>query len=192
MNETALLKSAKKLDRNSLATIFDIYAPAVYQYCFRLSQDSIESDDLVGEVFSKLLENIASDRGPVINLKLFIFQLTYQVLTARDEKRPIPEHRVTRARSDVKQPLTLMKTLPENELSIKVLTTLKNDLTFIQRHVLLLRYLERFSLQETAIIVGKSVNNVKVIQYRALARLSQVLEPFRKPGSLGFASSSKD
>jgi DNA-directed RNA polymerase specialized sigma24 family protein len=39
-----------------------------------------------------------------------------------------------------------------------------------------LRFLEEFSLRETAAIVGKDVNHVKVIQSRALAKLRKAFE----------------
>ena len=51
-----------------------------------------------------------------------------------------------------------------------------NDLTEDQRQVIILRYLEEFSLKETALIIGKKVNNVKVIQNRAVAALRKTLE----------------
>ena len=51
----------------------------------------------------------------------------------------------------------------------------QNDLTNDQRHVVILRYLEGFSLRETAAIIGKEENHVKVIQDRAIAKIRQVL-----------------
>ena len=42
-----------------------------------------------------------------------------------------------------------------------------------QRIVIILRFLEDFSLKETAEIIGKDVNNVKVIQNRGIAKLKK-------------------
>lgn len=55
MDESTLLKSAKKLDLGALVTIFDTYAPDVYRYAFRLYRDPIPSDNIVGDVFRRLL-----------------------------------------------------------------------------------------------------------------------------------------
>ena len=52
---------------------------------------------------------------------------------------------------------------------------IRNDLTEDQRHVIVLRFLEGFSLRETADIIGKQVYNVKVIQNRGIAKLRKVL-----------------
>jgi DNA-directed RNA polymerase specialized sigma24 family protein len=40
---------------------------------------------------------------------------------------------------------------------------------------LVLRFAEEFSIKETAYIMKKNINNVKVIQKRALEKLRQVL-----------------
>lgn len=61
----------------------------------------------------------------------------------------------------------------EERLLIELLRLLETELKAIQRHILFMRYLENFSLYETAFIVGKSMSNVKAIQNRALAKLNQ-------------------
>jgi len=48
-------------------------------------------------------------------------------------------------------------------------------LTEDQRHVIVLRFLEGFSLRETADIIGKQVYNVKVIQNRGIVKLRKAL-----------------
>jgi RNA polymerase sigma-70 factor (ECF subfamily) len=56
-----------------------------------------------------------------------------------------------------------------------VIVAIKHKLTEDQRHVIILRYLEGFSLRETADIMGKEVYNVKVIQNRGVAKLRKAL-----------------
>jgi RNA polymerase sigma factor (sigma-70 family) len=53
---------------------------------------------------------------------------------------------------------------------------IRNNLTDIQRHVIILRFMEGLSLRETAKIVKKEVNYVKVIQNRAIATLRKALD----------------
>lgn len=53
----------------------------------------------------------------------------------------------------------------------QVLHVIRNELTSNQRHVIILRFLEEFSLHEIAVIIGKKENSVKVIQNLALAKL---------------------
>jgi len=48
-------------------------------------------------------------------------------------------------------------------------------LTADQQHVLALRFTQELSLEETARMMKKSLNAVKVIQFRALAALRRLL-----------------
>jgi RNA polymerase sigma-70 factor (ECF subfamily) len=48
-------------------------------------------------------------------------------------------------------------------------------LTDDQRHVIILRFLEGFNLNETAAILGKQVGHIKVIQNRAITKLRKAL-----------------
>ena len=58
----------------------------------------------------------------------------------------------------------------------ELIAAIKKDLTEDQRHVIILRVFEGFSLRETAMIMGKTINHVKVIQNRALAALRKSME----------------
>jgi RNA polymerase sigma factor (sigma-70 family) len=65
----------------------------------------------------------------------------------------------------------------ENQMMFKqILDAIQNELTNDQRHVVILRFLEGFSLRETGAIIGKSKDNVKVIQSRAIAKLRQAAQ----------------
>ena len=56
-----------------------------------------------------------------------------------------------------------------------LISAMNTDLTEDQRHVIILRFLEDFSLKETAEIIGKEVNNIKVIQNRGIAKLRKAM-----------------
>jgi RNA polymerase sigma-70 factor (ECF subfamily) len=58
----------------------------------------------------------------------------------------------------------------------QVVHAIRNDLTNDQRHVIILRFMEEFSLRETAAIIGKTVDHVKVIQNRAIAAIRKSLD----------------
>ena len=67
-----------------------------------------------------------------------------------------------------------------------LLFTMNTELSADQRLVIVLRFLEDFSLKETAEIIGKNANNVKVIQSRGLARLKKAIgvHPDENPKNL--------
>ena len=56
-----------------------------------------------------------------------------------------------------------------------IMRAIQSHLTVDQRHVIVLRFLEGFSVHETAAIIGKEESNIKVIQNRAIAALRKAL-----------------
>jgi RNA polymerase sigma-70 factor (ECF subfamily) len=174
-NDATLLDAARQMDRDALVRIFDLYAPALYTYAFRLCNDAQVADNIVGDVFSKLLEHLVVEKGPTRNLRSYLYEIAYHLVV--DEAR----YALRLA------PLDAVDLMPQNGSSLQMsvedralfrvmLQAIRNHLTEDQRHVVILRFLEGFSVKETATIVGKSINNVKVIQNRALNALRKALD----------------
>ena len=65
--------------------------------------------------------------------------------------------------------------IDERVMMEALLSSMNTELSEDQRIVIILRFLEDFSLKETAEIIGKDVNNVKVIQNRGIAKLKKAL-----------------
>lgn len=171
-DDDALLKGIQNLDEGALASVFDSYAPILYKYAMRLCGSQDESDDIVGHVFSVLLEHLKKGRGPRTNLRSYLFQIAYHKIVdnARDRQRTTPLDQIHSVKSEER----LTEIQEEKEQIARLDAVIKELLTPNQRHVILLRFIEDFSLKETAEITGKSVNNIKVIQNRAITRLRKV------------------
>lgn len=178
MNDgVTLLKAAQKLDEDALTTIFDSFAPAIYKYALRLCHDPIEADNIVGDVFSQLLEQFAGGKGPRTNLRSYLYQTAYHLVVdhSRDNKHTAPlEVAINMQERDRTVPTSTQ--IEERVLMEALVSAMNSELTEDQRHVIILRFLEDFSLKETAQIIGKEVNNVKVIQNRGIAKLRKALE----------------
>jgi RNA polymerase sigma-70 factor (ECF subfamily) len=173
-NTSALLKAAKRLDQDALAEIFDLYAPVIYNYVLRLCQDPVQADQIVGDVFSRFLDQLAAGKGPRTNLRSYLYQIAYHLFIdqARNRQRVAPIEIVNYLASDTH---SIQTEIENRALLDTVMLAINNNLTDEQRHVITLRFLEGLSLKETAKIVGKNTNSVKVLQSRGIAKLRQVL-----------------
>ena len=173
-DDAARLSAARKLDRAALVAIFDAYAPVIYKYVLRLCGDCAEADDIVGEVFAQLLKQLKEGKGPRDNLRSYLYQIAYHKVVdqARDEKH-LAELDDGLSSGGVDS-LHLQNEQQEQMEAIQaiILERLSED----QRHVISLRFIENFSIKETAEIVGKNVSNVKVIQNRALGKLRRLMD----------------
>lgn len=173
--DTTLLNAARMMDQDALIKIFDRYASALYNYAFHLCGDPVTADQIVGDVFAKLLDQLSSGNGPTANLRSYLYETTYHRLI--DEAR-YSQRRVPLEVADWLQRTTESEflRLEDQILLEQILLAIQHELTTDQRHVMILRFLEEFSLRETAAIMGITVDHVKVIQNRAIAKLRRYLD----------------
>jgi RNA polymerase sigma-70 factor (ECF subfamily) len=173
--EITLLDAARNMNQEALVKIFDLYSTALYSYALRICNDPFEADQIVGDVFAKLLEQLSAGHGPSTNLRSYLYETTYHLVVdkARYSRREAPLETIEFVRNDG---LSAVTNLEDRMLFEAVIMAIKNQLTEDQRHVIILRFLEGFSLRETAAIIGKEVYNVKVIQNRGVAKLRKALD----------------
>jgi RNA polymerase sigma-70 factor (ECF subfamily) len=169
-----LLESARQMDREALEKIFDIYSPAIYNYAFRLCSDALMADYIVGDVFAKLLEHLSIGRGPSSNLRSYLYEIAYHLV--------VDEARYSNRTSKIEKVDLMPHDQYSSNISVEdrvlfksIIWAIRTHLTVDQRHVIVLRFLEGFSVHETAVIIGKEESNVKVIQNRAIAALRKAL-----------------
>lgn len=172
--EIGLLEAARKGEPEALGQIFDAYAPALFRYAVRLCHDPAESDRIVGDVFAQLLEQLSSGRGPRTNLRSYLYQIAYHVLVdhVRDAAHVSSMDDALNLPDGVQ---SVAAQVEEQELLRELEYAVAHGLTGEQQHVIMLRFVEGFSLQETADITGKKVNAVSVLQNRAITKLRQLL-----------------
>jgi RNA polymerase sigma-70 factor, ECF subfamily len=171
--ETNLLEAAKTMNQEALIKIFDLYSSSLYNYALRLCNDPIEADQVVGDVFAKLLEQLSIGHGPTANLRSYLYETTYHLIV--DKTRYSRREAPLEAADFRHDGHSTLANLEDRMLFDTVILAIKRDLTEDQRHVIILRFLEGFSLRETADIIGKEVYNVKVIQNRGVAKLRKAL-----------------
>ncbi len=172
--EASLLESARRGEADALGQIFDIYASSLYRYAMRLCHDPAEADRIVGDVFGQLLEHLSSGRGPRSNLRSYLYQIAYHVLVdhVRDASHV---YSMEEALNVPDGAMSVAGEVEERELLSELEYAVMHGLTGEQQHVIMLRFVEGFSLQETAAITGKNINAVSVLQNRAITKLRQLL-----------------
>lgn len=172
--DAALLEAARTMNGEALVRIFDLYSPPLYNYALRLYHDPLVADHIVGDVFAKFLDQLSSGTGPGNNLRSYLYQMTYHLVV--DEVR-YSGRRAALSDLDVHKYEEPAFLTAEKRLTFeKILNAIRSVLTADQRHVIILRFLEGMSVKETAAVMGKQEQHVKVIQNRALASLRKTLK----------------
>jgi len=173
--DRTLLNAARMMDKDALVKIFDLYSSALYRYAMRLCGDAVMSDHVVGDVFAKLLDQLAAGKGPQDSLRSYLYESTYHRII--DEVR-YSNHRVSLEVTDwLHQDGNVTQLSLEDQIMFQqILHAIQHDLSDDQRHVIILRFLEEFSILETAAILGKRADHVRVIQNRAIKALRKFFD----------------
>ena len=175
MDPDNLLDRAHQLDEDALAELHELFYPVVYRFVrFRLEDDQLV-EDITSEVFLRLLNALRQERKSVRDVRGWLLgtasNLVYDHLR-RKYRHPMEELEQHEDLPDEVHPETIV----ESDMSNQVIRECVRELTEDQQKVLSLRFSQGMSVGETARIVHKSVNAVKVLQYRALSTLRRMLE----------------
>jgi len=171
-----LLRRAWQLDSDALAYIHDRFYPEVYRFVrFRLDDEAVV-EDIASEVFFIFLDSLHKQRGPNQNLQRWLLGTASHLVSDHLRRRYRRKEEVLNERkeNEVIDPVSPETITEVNSLRMTILQALQK-LTPDQQQILSLRFSQDRSLEETAQIVGRKVNAVKALQFRALASLRRHL-----------------
>jgi RNA polymerase sigma-70 factor (ECF subfamily) len=170
-NEKALLEQARRLDERALGQIHDRYYPEIYRYALYRTGRTEVADDVAGEVFLRLLDALHGGRPPRTTLRGWLFGVAANLVADHFRRAPRESALLD---DDVAAPGSAAAEA-EGRLQRQVIQAAIRQLTREQQEALALRFGSGLSLDETAAAMGKSVNAVKVLQFRALESLRRLL-----------------
>lgn len=172
LEEKALIASARNMNQDALVRIFDLYSLPLYNYALRLSRDPLLADHVVGDTFAKLLDQLSLGKEPSTSLRSYLYESVYNLVM---EQVRVERHEAPSKTVDLNKESSSIKNLELRLLFEAVVLAIKGQLTEDQRHVIILRFLEGFSLDETSEILGKDSSNTTEISQRGFARLKKAL-----------------
>jgi RNA polymerase sigma-70 factor (ECF subfamily) len=178
MTQDSLLERAQKNDHEALAALHDQLYPVVYRYVHFRVDDDKACEDITSEVFLRFLTALRQSNRPVEDARAWMLGTAsnlvhdYYRLKYRRAVESIDKHETLVAPQ-------MTEAVVDRKLVSEELRQMIQHLTPDQQNVLALRFSQELSLELTAQIIGKSVNAVKVLQFRALATLRRLM--VRKP-----------
>ncbi|GAP64404.1 RNA polymerase sigma-70 factor, ECF subfamily [Ardenticatena maritima] len=176
----ALLQRAQKEgDPEAFGELYRRYANRIYRYLLSKTGNVALAEDLTSQVFVRLIERIGQYTiAPRDNIAIFsawLYRIAHHLMIdeIRKQQRQANINANDLQHLDTPQPSIAaeVERKLENEHLLKRLNALSEE----QRQVILLRFIEQYSIAETARIMGKTEGAVKVLQYRAIKNLRTLL-----------------
>jgi RNA polymerase sigma-70 factor (ECF subfamily) len=168
------LARAQKGDQEAIADIYRSYFDPVYQFVRLRVGDAQTADDITSEVFVKFVKALKRDNAPHTSLRGWIFRVARNVIYDHYGREPdlpvetLDQWLVSDANTDPE-----VRTI--QSMSIERARNAISMLAPSHQEVLLLRFDQQLSLQETAEIMDKKVNAIKALQFRAVNTLRKLL-----------------
>ena len=169
-DEDRLLARARQGNRKAITSIYEAYFDAVYNFIRWRVNDPTTAEDLTSEVFIKLLNALQSPQAPQHSLRGWLFRVARNVLA--DHYRyatDTSELDDTMAAPD--DPEAQLVQMMDAERVRQAIGTLAPP----QQEVLILRFGQMMSVQDTSAIMEKSVSAIKSLQFRAINALRDAL-----------------
>ncbi|MBQ1076419.1 sigma-70 family RNA polymerase sigma factor [Micromonospora sp. C31] len=170
---SALVARAQSGDAEAFGLIYDRYVDEVFRFVSDRVRDRQAAEDLTSETFVRALRNLGALRpdGDVTAWLTTIARNLTGESPWQSVEVPVAEIRDRAEGSPMADPAkTAMDRLVNAELIAGV-----NQLSAPQRQYIVLRYLRELSIDEIALVMGKTPEALKTIQYKALRALRGLL-----------------
>lgn len=171
--------------------LYEKYHQDVYQFLFYMVNNKEQAEDLVQEVYIKVLRSYDRFEGKSSE-KTWLFSIAKHVAIDSFRKHKGWKNKLLETFDWNKQQVRDQAALPEEvalqneqvQQMYRCLDKCKVD----HRLVLVLRYIQALSIQETAQILGWTESKVKTTQHRALKVLKAYMEELQEKGGNSNAS----
>ncbi len=179
--EDALMDELRAGSPDAMLRVYQLYFRPIYEYIRLRVEDAPIAEDIASEVFLRLIDAVRKHQAPRQSLRGWLFKVARTLIAAQyHEAKKLPT-------------TTLEEWMPspvDDDPEINLIRTISlerarhaiRNLSADQQEVLILRFGQRLSLQETCDIMGRSMSAVKSLQLRAIESLRKHL---REMGELG-------
>lgn len=179
--EREIVDRARAGDRGAMDALYDLYLDRIYRYVVVRVKNPSDAEDITAEVFVRVIEALPRFQWQDVPFVSWVFRIAhnqvvshYRRVQARPTQTPIDD-------IDFVDQQAGPERLVEHQLTMEEVAQAAQKLPEQQRRVIELRFGAGLSVRETAQALGKSENNVKVLQFKAIAKLQKLLGAEGRP-----------
>jgi RNA polymerase sigma-70 factor (ECF subfamily) len=164
---------AQQGDRNAVAALYQLHAERVFRYIVIRVPTTADAEDLTAEVFVSMVKGLATYQSTGAPFEAWLYRI------AASRVADFYRQSGRRPQTTLSETLHDSEATPEEQIlqkqTLDQLRSVLQQLPEDYQTILILRFVERKSHEEVALLLDKSVSAVKNLQYRALLRLTELL-----------------
>lgn len=176
LQEKIILSRIRHGDKEAFGQLYDLYVDKIYRFIYFRVPTIETAQDLTSDCFLKVFQYLTKDAPRIESLKAFIYRVARNLVTdyyrARGERPISIENELTYevAAEEINQEERIEISFQFKEIE-KALTKIKDE----WREVIILHYIEDYSIKEIAQILEKTEGAIRVLLHRAIRALREVL-----------------
>jgi len=176
MDITSLIAQAQSGDAKAFGDLYDIFAQRIFRYIFMKVKNREQAEDILQEVFVKSWKALPKFKLENSNFSAWLYRIATNSIN--DYYRKIYRHPET---LEINEEIDIASSgnahdLTEHNFNQQYVRSVLGRLPTQYRIVLELRFIQEFSVKETAEILKKSKVGVRLLQHRALKKLREQLK----------------
>ncbi len=162
----------KNGDSTCFSQIVDMYASRLYGYFFRLTGNNDVSDELLSELFVKLVEKIGSYKGGSFESWLFKIasNIFHDYLRSKQRQRKLLDARKEQLESEITEPKQ------SDDERIDKLQIQLTKLDADTKELVMLRFYSELSFKEIAAMRSEPIGTTLAKLHRGLKKLRELME----------------
>ena len=174
-DDNRLISRAAGGDREAFGRLYERYSLRVFRHAYFLTGDSALAEDVTAQTFLNALEAIPRYEKRGVAFTSWLLRIACNLVinykkSSKNGHAQLPD--ALEAPSSFYSPEAAAQTNADGELVWSHVRTLSPD----QRRVIVMRFLDDLSYEQIAGILGKSVGAVRVLQFRGLHNLRQLIQ----------------
>lgn len=162
----------KVIDATMFAQLYGCYVDKIFKYVYGKIGKVTEAEDLTAQVFMKAWQAIGRYRRTEYPFSAWLFRIAHNLVVDyfRTQKETLS---IERLPFEIDAGTDSLDTVAQRTLTAADLRKAIAQLTEAQREVIVLKFLEGYSTEETARIICKDEGAVRALQHRALLALKR-------------------
>jgi len=169
-DEQAIVEAAQRGDQLALSALYDHYFPRVYRYVSSRLASAEDAEDVTTEIFLRIIENLRSFTWRGLPFAAWVFRIARNEIVSHVRRQKV-RSATAQLTESIQDPSPDHVDELVTAFTIQAVREATALLPEAQRQVITLRFSAGLSVAETAQALGKTENNVKVLQHKAIAKL---------------------
>ncbi|MBE2201948.1 MAG: RNA polymerase sigma factor [Anaerolinea sp.] len=171
-DDPRLIARIRQGDQEAFGDLYERYLDDIYRYVYYRVSNHQDAEDLTEQVFLKAWEGMHGYRSQV-PFRAWIYRIAHNAI--------IDHYRTRKGSLPLTEHTTLIDKNPDPEKQLMAkdkaeqLACTINRLSPLHQHVLILRFINGFSMTEVAQILDRNVGAIRVLQHRALKAMQAFL-----------------